>query len=42
MKSLVIAEKHNLAKTIVEALKLSNETFTTFKDNNSFYLEVFL
>ena len=41
MKSLVFAEKHNLAKTIVEALKLSNETFTTFKDNNSFYLEVF-
>ena len=39
MKSLVIAEKHNLAKTIVEALKLLNETFTTFKDNNSFYYE---
>ena len=39
MKSLIIAEKNTLAKTIVDALKLLGENFTNVKKSNSFYYE---
>lgn len=39
MKSLIIAEKPNLAKTIVSALKLLKEDVKNVKDGNSFYFE---
>ena len=39
MKSLIIAEKPNLAKTIVSALKLLKEDVKNVKEGNDFYYE---